>query len=262
LLCIEVDFPSSFCYDCLKILGRGTIIMIDIHCHILPGVDDGAHDLAESLAMARHAYEDGIRHIIATPHLNIHYNNTRAHVQNKIEILQKAFDQHGIAITLHPGNEVQLKDKLTFYRQVEKNEFCYLGSSARFVLLEQRWTEYDPDTPEIIAWLLARGVTPIIPHPERHIFFRKQPEIITQLVNAGAWTQVSVDSLRGLNSPEALDYANKLIDANHVHTLATDAHNINRRPTLAIGYTYIRERVNLGRAEEIAARCRRIIEPS
>jgi protein-tyrosine phosphatase len=233
--------------------------MIDIHCHILHGVDDGAYDLAESLTMARHAYQDGIRHIIATPHLNIHYNNTRAYVQNKTAILQKAFDLHNIQIKLHPGCEVQLKDKQTLYRQVEQNEFCFLGPDARYVLLEQRWTDYDPETPEIIAWLLARGITPIIPHPERHIFFRNQPELITQLVEAGAWTQVSVDSLLGNNNQEALEYANRLIDANHVHTLATDAHNTNRKPTLAIGYTYISDRVGKARADEINARCYGII---
>jgi protein-tyrosine phosphatase len=233
--------------------------MIDIHCHILHGIDDGAYDLDESLAMARHAYHDGIRHIIATPHLNIHYNNTRAHVQNKTAILQKVFDQHNIQIKLHPGNEVQLKDKLTFYRQVEQNEFCFLGPDSRYVLLEQRWTDYDPETPEIVAWLLARGIIPIIPHPERHIFFRKQPELITNLVEAGAWTQVSVDSLLGNNNQEAQEYANRLIDANHVHTLATDAHNINRKPALAIGYTYIGDRAGKARADEINARSYGII---
>ena len=107
------------------------------------------------------------------------------------------------------------------------------------MLLEQRWTEYDVETPEIVAWLLARGITPIIPHPERHIFFRNQPELLTQLVEAGAWTQVSVDSLLGNNNQDALEFANRLIDANQVHTLATDAHNINRKPSLAIGYDYI-----------------------
>lgn len=233
--------------------------MIDIHCHILHGIDDGAHDLAESLAMARYAYQDGIRHIIATPHLNIHYNNTRAYVQNKTEILQKAFDQNGIKITLHPGCEVQLKNKLTLYRQVEQHQFCFLGPGTRYVLLEQRWTEYDPETPEIVAWLLARGITPIIPHPERHVFFRNQPELITQLIEAGAWTQVSVDSLLGNNNQEALEFANRLIDANHVHTLATDAHNIHRKPSLAIGYDYITDRVGKTRAEEINARCYGII---
>jgi protein-tyrosine phosphatase len=234
--------------------------MIDIHCHILHGIDDGAYDLTESIAMARHAYQDGIRHIIATPHLNIHYNNTRAHVQNKTAILQKEFDIHGIQIKLHPGCEVQLKNKRTFYRQVEQHEFCFLDSKKRFVLLEQRWTEYDPETLEIVAWLLARGITPIIPHPERHVFFREQPDLITQLVEAGAWTQVSVDSLLGNNSTEALEYANRLIDANHVHTIATDAHNINRKPILAIGYTYISNRVSKARAEEINARCYSIVE--
>jgi protein-tyrosine phosphatase len=233
--------------------------MIDIHCHILHGIDDGAHDLAESLAMARHAYQDGIRHIIATPHLNIHYNNTRVHVQKKTTILQKAFDSQGIQITLHPGCEVQLKDKNTLFRQVEQQEFCFLGPASRYVLLEQRWTDYDSETPEIVAWLLARGILPIIPHPERHIFFREQPELITQLVEAGAWTQVSVDSLLGNNGAEALTFANRLIDANHVHTLATDAHNINRKPTLAIGYSYISERISKARAEEINSRCYGII---
>ncbi|MEX2461138.1 MAG: CpsB/CapC family capsule biosynthesis tyrosine phosphatase [Paenibacillaceae bacterium] len=234
--------------------------MIDIHCHILHGIDDGAHDLAESLAMARHAYQDGIRHIIATPHLNLHYNNIRALVQNKTEILQKAFDQHSIQITLHPGCEIQLKDRRTLYTQVERHEFCFLGPEKRYILLEQRWTDYDPETPEIVAWLLNRGITPIIPHPERHLFFRQQPELITKLVEAGAWTQVSVDSLLGNNNPEALEFANRLIDANHVHTLATDAHNINRKPTLAIGYTYISDRVDKARAEEINARCYGIID--
>jgi protein-tyrosine phosphatase len=233
--------------------------MIDIHCHILFGIDDGAQDLTESLAMARHAYKDGIRHIIATPHFNMNYHNTRDFVRDKTAKLQKAFHQYGIDIMLHAGNEVQLRDKQTFYAQVERQEFCYLGPKDQYILLEQRWTEYEPETPEIIAWLLAKGITPIIPHPERHLFFRSQPDLITELTAAGAWTQVSVDSLLGKNGVDALRFANWLVDSNYVHTLATDAHNINRKPSLSVGYDYIKDRVGAARAAEIDERCRKIL---
>ncbi|WJH36721.1 hypothetical protein N6H14_13900 [Paenibacillus sp. CC-CFT747] len=146
--------------------------MIDIHCHILPGLDDGAADMQEAVAMARLAYEDGIRHIVATPHFTSAYPNGRAVVESGVRALQAELDREGLAVTIHPGNEVRLEDAARFRREAESGAFCFLDRQESFVLLEQPWSGYNPETAGVVAWLRERGVTPVIPHPERHYFFR------------------------------------------------------------------------------------------
>lgn len=233
--------------------------MIDIHCHILHGIDDGADSMAESVAMARVAYEDGIRDIIATPHFSSSYHNGRSIVRRKVNELQRTLDREGIAVMIHPGNEVRLESKSSFIREAENGEFCYLDEAERFILLEQRWAEYEPETPDVVAWLLARGTTPIVPHPERHYFLRDEPALVEALIAAGAWMQVSADSLIGKNGPEAQRFADWLVDRDYAHTLATDAHNVNRKPNLSAGFRYVRERAGEARAEQIIRRMNAIL---
>jgi len=234
--------------------------MIDIHCHILHGIDDGADSMAESVAMARIAYEDGVRDIIATPHFNSLWRNEAGLVRRKTAELQRKLDQAGIAVTIHPGNEVRLENKAAFMRDTEQGAYCYLDDAGRFVLLEQRWAEYDPDTPELVAWLLARGTTPIVPHPERHQFFRERPELVERIAAAGAWLQVSADSLTGRSGDDVQRFANWLVDRDLAHTLATDAHNVNRKPNLSEGFRRVRERAGQERADQIARRMAGILQ--
>ncbi len=236
--------------------------MIDIHCHILCDLDDGAGDLQESVKMARIAYEDGIRHIIATPHFTLAYRNTADRVQRKVLELQQELDRLGIGVKIHPGNEVRLESKSFLYEHAKSEQFSYLDPAQQYVLLEQRWSDYNPDTIEVAKWLMKRHTRPILPHPERHTFFRKQPELIEQLIQAGVWTQVTADSLNGNNGEEVRRFAEWLLAQDYIHTLATDAHNVRRKPNLSSGYEAVRKLAGIQRAEQIMQRTEQILFPT
>ncbi|MFC3798869.1 tyrosine-protein phosphatase [Cohnella sp. GCM10012308] len=233
--------------------------MIDIHCHILHGVDDGAKDLDESVAMARIAYEDGIRDIVVTPHFNSLFLTMSDVVHRKLEELQRELDRQDIDIRLHPGNEVQLVSAAFFDEHRRNRSFALLGRPGTHLLFEQRWSGYDPATPEIVQRLLDAGVTPVMAHPERHPFFRDDPELLPRLIELGLWTQVSADSLVGNFGPEAQRYGRALIAAGHAHTLATDAHNVNRKPNLGAGMAVFEEVAGAQARTELDARIRSIL---
>ncbi len=216
--------------------------MIDIHHHILPGVDDGAVDMEMAVAMARLAYDDGIRTIIATPHYNSNWDVHRDRVIEQTEILQKELNRRGIALRLRAGNEVRLENRAFIEHALHEDRICYLDDHKRYVLLEQAWENFYPETASIIERFRQQGTTVIIPHPERHYFFREQPSLLDDLLALGAWTQVSVDSLIGQNGMDAQLYAYSLIDRGFAHTLATDAHNLIRKPNLSTGCDIIEKR--------------------
>ncbi|WP_147304156.1 tyrosine-protein phosphatase [Cohnella lupini] len=233
--------------------------MIDIHSHILHGVDDGAKDLAESVAMARIAYEDGTRDIVVTPHFNGVYLVGTDTVLRKMEELQRELDRQEIAIRLHPGNEVRIESKTFVEEHMRSRSFSYLGAPAKFLLIEQRWQEYDDLTPEVFERLLHEGITPIIPHPERHFFFREEPETLLKLIELGAWTQVSADSLVGNFGTEAAQFGEWLCETGNAHTLATDAHNVTRKPNLSDGMAIFAKLAGEDAKAALEARTRRIL---
>jgi protein-tyrosine phosphatase len=234
--------------------------MIDIHCHILYGLDDGAKDLNESLEMAKIAYDDGVRHMIATPHCNMTMLNYKEIVLAKVLELQAALDEAGIQVQIHPGAEFMLENKSFFDEHYSKGSFHPLGKSDKFILLEQRWDGYVPCTLEVLEFLKERGVKAIVPHPERHWFFRENPQLLISLIEAGAWTQVSVDSLLGKNNEDARKFSEWMVEQDLLHTLATDAHNVTRRPNLSLGYERVRQLAGEARIREIAGRAEEILQ--
>ncbi|UVI28932.1 tyrosine-protein phosphatase [Paenibacillus spongiae] len=233
-------------------------MLTDIHCHILDGVDDGAKDLQESLEMARIALRHGTHHIVATPHFFEKCIIPRDHLLEKVNLLQQELDRQGIAVRISAGNEVRLESARFIEEHLQKESFCYLNEAGSFILLEQRWDGYCPDTEEVVDWFLKQGTTPIIPHPERHFFFREDPELLSRLIAQGAWTQVSVDSLLGTNGKEAEIFGRQLVERNEVHTLASDAHNVVRKPNLSEGIRLVSEWAGPARVQEIIDRIDRV----
>jgi protein-tyrosine phosphatase len=136
-----------------------------------------------------------------------------------------------------------------------------LGDGHTFTLLEFNWKAemYPPDAPELVAWLNSRGLTPIVAHPERHGFFAGSPGRLRALIAAGAWLQVTVDSLLGNHGrdPEAAGEA--LLRAYPEAVLATDAHNLRRCSGLSAGYAWVRERLGVRRAEDLRARADQVL---
>src|SRR5262249_48210251 len=169
--------------------GGGALRMFDLHCHILPGVDDGAASLEEAIAMARFCVRDGITHIAATPHCNRYTRLLRADILPHVAGLNAELAEAGVPLTVLPGSEVQVIDSALYRREFEAGLYCHLGAGCAFTLLEFNWNDklYPPDAPELVTWLRRRGTTPIVAHPERHGFFGKDPARLRALVDAGAW---------------------------------------------------------------------------
>jgi protein-tyrosine phosphatase len=234
--------------------------MIDIHCHILPGVDDGALDMTMAVGMARLAWEDGIRTVVATPHFNHVFKVDSGTVRRKVAELRAELNRLDIPLTILPGNELRLENSGFIYEAIEQDSFCYLADNKRFVLLEQSWEKYNPETPVVVERLRKQGTKVILPHPERHFFFRQHPQWLDELIGLGVWTQVSVDSLIGNNGAEVQKFALELADKGHAHTLATDAHNLKRKPNLSLGYKLVAERCGEQAAQLIRDRMELIIE--
>ena len=151
--------------------------MLDIHCHILPGVDDGARSLDESLAMARFCVADGITCVIATPHCHRHCRLLRADILPHVARLHDALIAADIPLSVLPGSEIQVTDTTAYRREFDAGLYCHLGNRPAFTLLEFNWKpeQYPTDATELIGWLRERGTTPIIAHPERHGFFADEP---------------------------------------------------------------------------------------
>ncbi|WP_309118985.1 CpsB/CapC family capsule biosynthesis tyrosine phosphatase [Paenibacillus sp.] len=229
--------------------------MIDIHCHILPGVDDGAKDMDMAVAMARIAAEDGIRTIVATPHLGNYWKVYADIVRPKAALLQAELDRLGIDLRIRCGNELVL-ESAAFVEETLRNErCCFLGDNPAFLLLEEPWAGFSPDTWDVLETLRARGTTAVLAHPERHAFFREEPSLLDRMIETGVvWTQVSVDSLIGNNGPDAKAFAARLVDRGQVHTLATDAHNVTRKPILALGFDAVAARAGAAAADAIRER--------
>ncbi len=158
--------------------------MLDLHCHILPGIDDGASSLEEAVAMARFCVEDGITHITATPHCHRYTRLLRLDILPHVIILNEELIRAGVPLTILPGSEVQVADTSQYRSDIEAGLYCHLGDGTAFTLLEFNWNAelYPPDAPELVRWLRGRGMTPIVAHPERQRFLGQDPARVRELV--------------------------------------------------------------------------------
>jgi protein-tyrosine phosphatase len=230
--------------------------MIDLHCHILPAVDDGAASLDEALAMARFCLRDGITHVVATPHCHRHCRLLRRDVLPHVARLNEELTHAGVPLSVLPGSEIQVTDTSAYRRDFEEGLYCHLGDGHTFTLLEFNWKAelYPPDAPELVAWLRTRGMTPVVAHPERHGFFADDPGKLQALVAAGAWLQVTVDSLLGNHGRDPEAFGEQLLGTYPEAVLATDSHNLRRCSGLSAGYAWVGKHLGEKRAEDLRAR--------
>ncbi len=221
--------------------------MIDLHCHILPGVDDGAPDLETALAMARIAVDDGIAIIACTPHITPGvYDNSGPDILRAITSLQAALDLSGIPLRLTPGADVHIAPDLG--EGLRDGRVPSLGGS-RYFLLEPPHHVAPPRLDITVRELIAQGHVPVITHPERLTWIEDHYGLIKALAAAGAWMQVTAGSLTGRFGPRPRYWAERMVDEGLVRILATDAHNLrNRTPRLAEGRDAVAARLGLAEA--------------
>ena len=224
--------------------------MIDLHCHLLPGVDDGPDTPGETLALCRIAVADGITHAIVTPHIHPgRWPNTRAAIAKDCGKLQRALQKRDIPLQVGFAAEVRLSDQIM--QQVENNEIPYYGEvdGYQVMLLEFPHGHIIPGSDKLVQWLLARNIRPLIAHPERNKQVMKNPGQIQAFVDAGCWLQVTAGSVLGDFGERAQTIARHLLEANQVTVLASDGHNTRaRKPVLSEAFEYIAEHYGEPRA--------------
>ncbi len=204
--------------------------MIDLHCHLLPGIDDGPADKALALAMAEIAFADGIRTIACTPHIYPGmYDNDAAGIQAACAAFQAELDERGIALRLTTGADVHLDEDLL--GGIRAGRIPTLAGS-RYLLLEPPHHVAPPRFDQSVFQLLVAGIVPVITHPERLTWIEDHYEIFVQLVKEGAWMQLTAGSVTGRFGRRPRYWAERMLDEGLVHLLATDAHHPQRRPPL------------------------------
>jgi len=219
--------------------------MIDLHCHILPGIDDGAADMHEAMAMARIAVEDGITTMVATPHIRGNHLLPGEEVFSRVEQLQGLLQQQGIALRILAGGEVSSLAPLDDCAQ-------YGLAGSRYVLLEFPHHMLPSNAGEMIFTLRHQGLFPVIAHPERNDAVIDDPERLLALRKPGVLTQITAASLTGELGPDARRCALHLLRLGAVDVLASDSHSASRRaPRLREGVKQAAKVVGQRRADEM-----------
>lgn len=208
--------------------------MIDLHCHILPGIDDGAKSLDMSLAMARMAVADGITTLACTPHIYPGmYMNDAAGIAKARDALQAELDARSIALRLVCGADVHLVPEVLDGLRSGRIPTLHGG---RYLLLEPSHTTPPPRFEAAVFDIVASGYTPIITHPERLTWVEKHYPVFQRLAERGVWMQLTAGSLTGLFGPRARHWAERFLKDGHTHLLASDGHSDGRRvPRLSEG---------------------------
>jgi len=199
--------------------------VIDIHTHILPGVDDGAQNLIDSVKMLEQAAADGIETIVCTPHILRKSDFDKENIYLKrLETLKKSVQESGIPVQLHLGSEIYIQPDLSF-----ESPMSTLNNNGKYFLVEFPMGTIPRFAAEMFFRLIADNKIPIIAHPERNIGFLKHPEFAYEFVNRGVFLQINAGSLRGKFGREIQQLTHLFFDHNLVHFVASDCHDSERR---------------------------------
>lgn len=200
--------------------------MVDLHAHILYEIDDGAANLEESLAMCRMAYQDGIRTIVATPHIG-KFPNTKEIILERTKELKEKICFHNISLNLLCGADFEFAPDI--FTLIE-NKSIFTINNSRYLLLDIPYLLLPPNVERHIAHLINLGVIPIISHPERCLQIQENPDILYEMVKLGAIVQITASSITGNMGLKAKEIAHLILKHNLAQIIATDAHGINKRP--------------------------------
>jgi protein-tyrosine phosphatase len=209
--------------------------VIDLHCHLLPAIDDGPGSTAAALEMARIACDDGITTIVATPHMLARYPTSPAQVADGVQRLRTALSDAGIPLEVVSGGEIALE----FFAGMSDDDLAAStlgGPGKRWLLLEMPFRGWPLQLPEILRGLEMRGLGAVLAHPERADAVQRSPHRMRDLVGLGALVQITAGSLTGEHGPPARRTAETLLRDGTAHFIASDAHSPSwRAPVLSEG---------------------------
>src|SRR5690625_3766291 len=201
--------------------------MIDIHSHILPGVDDGAKDEQASIDMAKAAINEGITHIVASPHhKNGVFDNYRDEIQMQVTVLNDLYKMHEIDLTVIPGQEVRIYGEVV---EDFKNGALQMVNDSKYMLIEFPSASVPRYADQLFYDMQMEGIQPIIVHPERNQELLKNHDKMYSFIKAGVLSQVTAGSILGKFGKDIQEFSEQLIEANLTHFIASDAHNTASR---------------------------------
>ncbi len=198
--------------------------MIDLHSHILPNLDHGAHDWEEALAMGRIAVADGITVMAATPHVSDVFPNSTAGILAAVEELRERLADAAIPLEMVAGGDYHIDPSLG------PDNVLTLNNNGRYFLLEFPYQVMPPNSDIFVEGLTKKGLTPIVTHPERIFTLHGSEDRLAALISKGALVQVTAGSLAGDFGPDCLRSAVRMLKKGWIHIIATDAHWADDRP--------------------------------
>lgn len=208
--------------------------MIDLHCHILPGLDDGAKSLEEAVEMAKIAEDEGIQKIVATPHL---FRENFIHedlgiIEEKRKELSEALEADNIHVEILNGAEVHIAHNLM--EEIRKNRNSLVINRLSYMFVEFPSRHVFSGVKELFFELMSEGITPIVAHPERNSVFARSPSVLYELIQMGGLAQANSGSLSGIYGREAEQAVLRFLEMNLIHFIASDGHNkISLAPRLS-----------------------------
>ncbi len=196
--------------------------MIDLHAHVLPGLDDGARTLDESAEILALAAREGVTAVAATPHVRHDFPTRPEEMEQGVASVRSELDARGIALTLLPGGELDYEELAG--RTTEELSRFALAGNARYLLVEFPYVGWPLRLPSEIERLLAAGIVPVLAHPERNSAVAERPPMLASMVEAGALVQLTASSVTGAFGRRVRRVAEELLDAGLAHLIATDVH--------------------------------------
>ncbi len=226
--------------------------MTDIHCHIIPGVDDGARDLEESLALVKMEASGGTSAFVATPHVIEKADYSRLDLfAERAELLRNALSNEGVVVSIVQGAEVYPSSKMI--EALDAGLPITVGGSGRHMLLDLPLTAFPHDFDSLLYEVQARRITPILAHPERSARFQEQPDLVRAYREKGILIQVNAASLRGRYGPRAQEVAVIILKSHWANFVASDAHRPGKGPILGGARLRLTELVGAEYAEFLTA---------
>ena len=223
---------------------------IDIHCHILPGIDDGATDLETARSMARQAVDAGTNTIVATPHMSAEWpKNSVENIRQHISQLQRHLAEHQIDLRILPGADIRVDED--FVTRAKSGELLSLADTGRYLLIELPHEVAFP-LDELLFTVGLAGYRCVLSHPERNLAIQSNPQQLTPLIAQGCVIQITAGSIIGVFGSRAQCVARQLLEQRMAHVVASDAHSLRRRnPSLNDAYHHVANRHGQPAAETL-----------
>jgi len=225
--------------------------LVDLHSHILPGLDDGARTIDETIALAKQSVQEGVTHMVCTPHVHPSvFDNTESTIQEAFEAAVDAIHQHNIPLKMAYAAEVRLSIEIIEWIQAKSIPFLGSLDNKKVLLLELPHSHIPAGTDNLVNWLTNQGIQPVIPHPERNREIMANYEKVRWLKNLGCLFQMTAGAVTGRFRKESEDIAWRMLEDDLVTYVASDLHNLHKRPNdMGTAYKKVKEVIGQTKAQ-------------